>query len=176
MKVLISGSTGFIGGHLFRALEQLGHTVVPIYNEKLLSLPYLEGVISEVKPDYIFHLATYGNMYNHKDIKKILEANIIKTYNFLQASQKTSYRAFINFSTSSVLLPTQTNYSKSKKASELIAELFPNTVSIRPSTVIGIGERTEHLIPKLIRSCLHQEEMSFVAEPTHDFISPVIVI
>ena len=171
MKCLISGSTGFIGSNLVRTLEQLGHTVVPIYNEKLLSRDYLAGFMKEVKPDYIFHLAAYGNMATHLDMDKMYEANVIKTFNLLVVSQSFDSKAFINFSTSSVLLPNQTFYSRTKRASELLIEQFPNTVSARPSTVIGIGEQKEHLIPKLIRSCLYQEEMPFIGEPTHDFIS-----
>jgi len=41
---------------------------------------------------------------------------------------------------------------------------------IRPYTIIGVGEQKEHLIPTLIRSCVKDEKMNFVAGPVHDFI------
>ena len=62
MKCLMSGSHSFIGRHLAQNLEQLGHIVVPIYNEKLESLDYLSSFIMGVEPDYIFNLASFGNM------------------------------------------------------------------------------------------------------------------
>ena len=41
---------------------------------------------------------------------------------------------------------------------------------VRPSSVTGVGEQSQHLIPTLIRSCIDGEEMPFVGEPKHDFI------
>jgi len=41
---------------------------------------------------------------------------------------------------------------------------------VRPGSVIGTNEQPQHLIPKLIDSCLHHSRMDFVKEPTHDFV------
>ena len=35
---------------------------------------------------------------------------------------------------------------------------------------MGVGEQKEHLIPKLIDSCLYGTEMPFISEPVHDFL------
>jgi len=43
-------------------------------------------------------------------------------------------------------------------------------IIVRPSSVTGVGEQEQHLIPKLIKSCLDGVEMPFVGEPTHDYI------
>ena len=170
MKSIISGSHGFIAKHLINQLEQLKHKVVPIDRYLLANQERLMDFFDKEKPDYIFHLATYGNMSDHNERQAIFQANVINTWNMLIACQSVDYKAFINFSTSSVLLKHETMYSTTKLASEIIVNQFPKTVSIRPSTVIGVGEQSQHLIPTLIRSCLYGEEMPFIAEPSHDFI------
>jgi dTDP-glucose 4,6-dehydratase len=85
------------------------------------------------------------------------------------------YKGFLNFSSSSVTLPYETFYSATKAAGERLVRAFVNkydkpVFSVRPYTVIGVGEQSEHLVPKLIHSCLTQSEMPFVKDATHDFI------
>lgn len=171
MKWAVSGSHGFIAKHLIKKVEQSKLIVVPIDRDLLTNKEQLKDFFNKEKPDYIFHLATAGNVHNYQQEKEIIfQANVVNTWNMLMASQNIDYKAFINFSTSSVLLPYETMYSTTKLAAEIIVSQFPKTISIRPSTVIGIGEQPEHLIPSLIRSCLYGEGMPFVSDPSHDFI------
>ena len=171
MKSAISGYHGFIAKHLIKKLEQLGHELVLIDRAFLYSLDAITKLLIKEKPDYVFHLSGYGNMSDQIDKKEIFQANVINTFNLLMASQAVNYKALINFSTSSVLLEYETMYSATKLMGELLAGQFPKTVSVRPSTVIGVGEQSTHLIPTLIRSCLYEEEMPFIGEPSHDFIA-----
>ena len=152
-------------------LVALGHKVAPIDRYLLGNQEQLMSFFNKQKPAYIFHLATYGNMSDHNEKQAIFQANVINTWNMLVACESVDYKAFINFSTSSVLLQYETMYSTTKLASELTVAQFPKTVSIRPSTVIGVGEQPQHLIPTLIRSCIYGEEMPFIGEPSHDFIA-----
>ena len=145
--------------------------MVPIDRYLLADQERLMDFFNKEKPDYIFHLATYGNMSNHNEKQVIFQANVINTWNMLMAFQAIDYKAFINFSSSSVLLEYETMYSATKLMGELLTGQFPKTVSVRPSTVIGVGEQSQHLIPTLIRSCLYEEEMPFISEPSHDFIA-----
>ena len=71
-----------------------------------------------------------------------------------------------------MLLPQQTFYSLAKQAGELACLNWDGPAKIlRPSSITGTGESKEHLIPKLINSCLTGEEMLFVGEPTHDYVN-----
>ena len=171
MKSAISGYHGFIAKHLIKKLEQLGHELVLIDRAFLYSLDAITKLLIKEKPDYVFHLSGYGNMSDQIDKKEIFQANVINTFNLLMASQEVNYKAFINFSTSSVLLEYETMYSATKLIGELLASQFFKTVSVRPSTVIGTGEQSVHLIPTLIRSCIFGEEMPLETDSTHDFIA-----
>lgn len=162
-RSLITGSHGFLGEHLVRSLEQQGHIVIRGNRE---------GTCPEVI-DYIFDLASYGNLYHQKDFGEIYQANFYRFMKMLEIAQ--DYRAFLYVSTSSVELPYLTFYAAAKLAGEGLARAWANTykkpvVIVRPFSVTGVGEQEEHFIPRLIRSCLYGEEMPFVPEPVHDFV------
>lgn len=175
MKAVVSGSHGFLGSHLTKRLERLGHTWVPIKRELLFKPDQLTLFFQKEKPDWIVHLATAGNYSEGDDRNTIISANIIGIYNMLNSSLELPYKAFINFSSSSVLLERETFYSASKASAERLCKAFSQEydkpiMSIRPATVIGVGEQERHLIPQLIESCIEGKEIPFVASPTHDFI------
>lgn len=175
MKAVISGYHSFIGTHLKTRLSLSDIEVVAIPRYTLHDRDSLKLFFKKEQPDYIFHLSSYGNMYDQDNEDLIVSTNIGGTYNLLQASKDINYKSFINFSSSSALLPYETLYSATKAASERLCRAFsfkydkPIT-SIRPSTVIGVGEQASHLIPKLLDSCYKGTQMPFTNDPTHDFI------
>lgn len=81
MRILITGITGFIGGHLAEAmLQEQGHTIVGISRQAVwpAALAHLQGrctlvsadlldqktclpVIADLKPDWVFHLAGFAS-------------------------------------------------------------------------------------------------------------------
>lgn len=172
---LISGSSGFIGKHLTARLIELGIKVAPIPREFLSSPVDLNGLLNEYSPDYIFHLATAGNMYGESKRDEIFTANLVETYFLLSESKDIDYKAFVNFSTSSVLLPTETFYSATKAGAERLSRAFAQQynkriVTVRPASVFGEGEQNKHLIPVIIDALKNDKEISLVEEPTHSWI------
>lgn len=156
-EIAISGSHGFLGQRL---LEHLGPS-------KVIRLDRTPNVPDDVK--IVFDLATYGNMYEQTDFRKIYRANFTRVAEMLQKLPPD--RRFIYVSTSSVKLPVQTHYSVSKRTTEGFLKALDNNYAIvRPYSVTGVGEQPAHLIPKLIDSCLNGTEMPFVPDPVHDFI------
>lgn len=147
MKELLVRGKGFVGN-------------------KLLSLSKAHYLPRNTESDRnIIYTAAYGNYYDQLDIPETYRVNLIEPLKFIDAE------SLIYISSSSVLLPTQTAYSLSKRAmEEFILNSDKPICAIRPSSITGIGEQDKHLIPTLIRSCLYGEEMPFVGEPTHDFI------
>lgn len=175
MKWIISGSRGFLGSRLALHLINKGEQVRSIPRDLLYNYYDLKKYLESEKPDVIVHLAAWGNHSTQTDLDKIVASNIGCTTTLLQASKNVNFKAFINTSTSSVYLPRQTFYSASKQATENICHAFfqehnKPIISIRPASITGSGEQETHLIPTLIRSCLYEEEIPFVSEPTHDFI------
>ena len=81
MRILITGITGFVGGHLTEALRSKGgHTLTGVSRHpdwspawahldgsadlragELADKPAVERLLREVRPDWLFHLAGYAN-------------------------------------------------------------------------------------------------------------------
>jgi len=124
--------------------------------------------------DFIFDLAGYGNIAGQDEVGEIYKANLMRVIDTLYEAKRLESK-YLFISTSSVLLPKQTPYSLSKRAAEEFLRYMVDTCSIkaaiaRPYTIIGVGEQKQHLIPRLIDSCLNGTAMPFVSEPVHDFL------
>lgn len=119
-KVLITGSTGFIGANLVRRFLKIGAEVyiltrttsnkwrindvlkdVNEYCVDLLDYEKLELIILDIKPEIIFHTAIYGGYLFQKDIKQIIESNFIGTVNLVNACKKGDFELFVNTGSSS---------------------------------------------------------------------------
>lgn len=175
MKYLISGSTGFIGSNLCSALLNDGEEVRSIPRDYLYNYFELKNYLEMMNPDYIIHLAAWGNHSTQKDLDKTVSANIGVTTTMLQASRDVGYRSFINISSSSVSLPTETFYSATKAGAERICKAFSREhgkpiVNIRPYSVYGIGEASFRFIPTVIKSAKSEESFNLVPNSKHDWI------
>ena len=169
MNYCISGESGFIGQAISKYLIGKGDIVFRIPRNFTI-----EGLICYfgiARPDYIIHSATYGNHYDtQKDFIEMVNANIIGTYNILEAAKTTNYKKFYNISTSSVLLKDKTYYSITKLCGEQLAGMYKNVVNIRPYSVYGPGEAKHRFIPTVI-DCLNTgSEMILDEGATHAWI------
>jgi len=185
---LITGLTGFIGKHLSDKLLAENHRVVALPRELLVDPVSLSKYLLEVDPDYIFHLATYGNHSTQTEEDEIFVSNIFKTYNLLRAADAVKYKKFINISTSSVygkecLAPMaetdatnpDTFYATTKLISEQLVSYFghahdKNIINIRPFSVYGEGEADFRFIPTVIDSILTGKSFKLYSDPVHDWI------
>jgi nucleoside-diphosphate-sugar epimerase len=114
-------------------------------------------------------------MSTHSDDYAIIKANTYDVVDTIEKVKDLSFKSFIYMSTSSVKLKTQTMYSRSKAAAELILlsyiEKYKLPISVvRPFSITGVGEQKEHLIPTLLRAAKSGEPVPFVPSPAHDFI------
>ncbi len=130
MKILITGSAGFIGFHLAKELLKYKYKVIGIDNfnnyyskiykkyriSKLIpnknfyfkkidlkNRNSLDNLFKKLKPDMIFHLASQpGIIYSFKNPKSYLENNIYATKNIMQIAHKHHVKKFYFTSSSSV--------------------------------------------------------------------------
>jgi nucleoside-diphosphate-sugar epimerase len=207
-RILITGATGFIGSNLTRELVRKGYKPTILarkssnlwrINDILAKITVLETDLSNpttllkdlaiVKPNYIFHLASYGiNRSKENDIRQIYETNIIDTLNLLEATSKIGFEGFINtgssFEYGLKTKPMSENdkpepidyYSVSKLAATLTAKAFSNKhnlpiVTIRPFMAYGYYEATYRFIPTVILNGLRGKVINLNnPKSTRDFL------
>ncbi len=185
---LLTGASGFIGKNLVSVLEGQKDKVEVISRQDLGNEGKIMDIMKKVKPDYIIHMAAYGNHSNQEDdLKKTIGVNIIKTVYMLEASKNIDFKAFVNFSTSSVYLPYQTFYSATKLSAECICKAYAQKykkpiISVRPASVFGEGEAEFRLIPTIINTLRQDYFMKLDPTPKHswiyikDFINALLLI
>lgn len=178
VKVLLTGSTGFIGKSFLKRLLAKDVDVVCLvrktsnidfHRENDIELAYadledageVEKVILEVKPDIVVHAAA-SVMEKNED--KLLLANAAGTRNICHSCYKNSVGRLIYLSsiavvggnemplTDSMPYKTKNAYGRSKAEAEKIAIDFRNkglpTVIIRPCMIYGEGE--PHAMDKIL--------------------------
>lgn len=152
---IVTGGHGFIGSRLCKKLKECKR------------IHHWEIGDTKLCGNFFF-LSTYGNMADHKDNYMMVKANVM---DLIKAVAR-PHGYFVFMSSSSVTLPVQTTYSRTKRAAEEILLALPGIKSaiVRPYSVTGVGEQKQHLIPKLIHSCMSGERMDFVPFPVHDFV------
>lgn len=185
-RAVVTGSSGFIGQHLVNRLKQDGFEVFRITHNMLDHFGKLRESMLKINPEYIFHLASYGNMGNQQNDDEIILANIIRTWTLLTATRDIKYNLFVNFSTSSVYgynaevmgewckLRPITMYAATKAGAEYICRAFRKKhqkiiVSIRPFSVYGPGEADFRFIPTVIHNAVFKKPSQIVLG-NHDWI------
>lgn len=186
MKCLITGATGFLGTTLTQELVQQHHEVIPLPRQILYDTVELYLFVKSVKPDWVFHLAAYGNKYDQTDEMMIIQANISSTLNMLYATKDINYKAFINCGSSSEYgtkhkpmketdsLDTDTFYGVTKASATLLCRAFAKkydkpVVTVRPFSVYGAGDDPNKFISTAINSFKKGEEMK-LSPGVHDWI------
>lgn len=117
MNVLITGITGFVGGHLAQALAA-GPEAPPVAGTSFPQAPpegsagihYLDlraecdvrDLVGRVRPDRIYHLAAVSNVRSSwLSRRETLETNVLGTQNLLEAVRLEAPRARVLFVSSS---------------------------------------------------------------------------
>jgi len=131
-RVLVTGSTGFIGQHLVTALRNIGCEVVALIRstsdtKKLPSgITIMSGDLQDIKTlyepltgvDCVFHLAAHMEFYPSKRNEELIyKVNVLGTENLVRAAIKQNVKRFIHCSTTetigAVVNPPGDEYSPS---------------------------------------------------------------
>lgn len=186
LKCLLTGSSGFIGLALKKKLTEKGFIIKTIPHNCLHQPNKLKQIILAFSPNYIFHLAAYGNKYSQDDDLKIIRANITGTVNLLYSTKDIDYDAFINTGSSSEYgiknkimsesdsLDTDTLYGVTKASATLISRAFAKkyskpVITVRPFSVYGPKDDTNKFIQVAIKS--YQNNLGLkLAKGVHDWI------
>ena len=207
-NVLITGASGFIGANLVRDListkDQI-HILIRkqsnlwrlndviskcnVHFVDISKIEEVENVISEIKPEIVYHCATYGVYPNQKDIQKIEQTNLIGTKNLVSSLAKNTYlKRLVNLGSnfeygSKLNLIKETDstqglddYSKSKiLQTDLIERFFHEknlpAVTLRIFNTYGSFEGPGRLIPDIMVSTVKKNPIKILSRnAVRDFI------
>ena len=161
MRIAITGSRGFIGGHLKTRLEKDGHEVI---EWDLRQDP--PQCIKDFDPkdcNYVIHLAAYANVRQSiKDPEKYWKNNVENTTRIQKICHYNNI-PLMYASSSCIHNWWLSPYGTSKKVNEETA--FEHQVALRFTTVYGDGARENMFIPKLLNN-----KVDYVTKHTRDFI------
>ena len=179
--MLLTGATGFIGGHLLARLAADGAEVHAVsrrppaehgrarwHEADLAEVDAVRRVVSEVSPDLIFHVA--GETRAARDLELVLPAfrsNLVTTVNLLSAAAEASPSTRVVLAGSleepEAGEPASSPYAASKAAAGLYGRLFGEMFDLRVTAlrifmVYGPGQRDlSKLVPHVILSLLRSE-------------------
>ncbi|MFN8545013.1 MAG: NAD-dependent epimerase/dehydratase family protein [Candidatus Binatia bacterium] len=119
-RVLVTGGTGFVGANLVRRLLDDGHAVhlvvrpgsaswriaelagrVAFHAVALTDADAVTGVVRDVRPEWVFHLATHGAYSWETDVRRMIETTVLGTMHLVQACLAVGFLAFVNTGSSS---------------------------------------------------------------------------
>lgn len=145
LRVLVTGSAGFIGFHLAKSLLEQGHVVhgydgftdyydvrlkhkrheiLKVYNDFTFTTGMLEDAelidrtFENFRPDIVIHLAAQaGVRYSLENPRAYIDSNVVGTFNVMESSRKFRVRHLLMASTSSVYgANTQMPFDEKQKA------------------------------------------------------------
>ena len=204
---LVTGAAGFVGSCLVRRLvaERKSVHIIVKKNSSLwrirdilprvsvhcvdLSKPSEVSKSMElIRPDIIYHLATYGAYPSQDDIGQCIKTNIEGTWNLLKATLHLDYELLVNTGSSSEYgsknspmkesdsLAPCSNYAVTKCAQTLLCshvakEHKKPIVTLRPFSVYGPYEDKNRFIPTLLKNLYFRRVMNLVApDITRDWL------
>jgi CDP-paratose 2-epimerase len=152
MRVLVTGSEGFIGRHAARRLHERGHHVTAVDKRNQLStadLPTLQRIVDATEPEVIVHLgASCSTSVSLRDPASDFTDNAVGTFNVAEAARRAGGIPVL-FTSSVKVHPGADGLIAPLGQSKLVGEQYlrlygdlyglPHVI-LRPSTVYGPGQ------------------------------------
>lgn len=169
MKILLTGSTGFIGKHIADQCLRQGHELLCIRHGQLAAAA---GTIKEFSPEVLVHSAWGGVSAADRNDAAIQQANvemseaIIKAYPYKQIiclGSQDEYGVLSGIADESHPLNPVTEYAKAKVRVCLMLKEYACEKGIewqwlRLFSLYGPGQSEKWMIPSIIARCLSGEK------------------
>lgn len=161
MKIMITGSEGFVGSHLVRDLRDRGHEVVGTDREvDVAKMDSIGWYINDARPDTVIHCAAIAGVAEcDRDRSTAFQTNVIGTFMTAGAAAAFGVSRFILFSTGGHMYGSRgeppfsehsrpeppSYYGETKLMSEAALRAASNDlmqlVILRPANIYGPGGR-----------------------------------
>jgi nucleoside-diphosphate-sugar epimerase len=180
-RVLVTGATGFIGGHLIEALVSRGACVYGVRGRSAASSTLfdcetvdldlgkpraVQAAFTAIRPDAVFHLA--GLVSTRPDqslVAPMIRNSFLPTVNLLRASQLVGCGRVVLVGSSTEPRPdsqnftTESPYAAAKTAGTLFGLMFHRLyrlplVCARPFVTYGPRQDKQRLIPSIVMPIL----------------------
>ena len=174
MKILVTGSQGFIGRNLVEELELDGHEVSKwdLHGRNELGQPAFRNFKDITKEtlediDRVVHLAALADVRKSFDNPdKWFVSNVHWSTNLFQLCSKLKI-PMVYASSSSVHNWSQNPYAGSKKAMEAVALATGKHIGLRFTNVYGDGCRSTMLTQKMINEIPFPTPLNVICSPNH---------
>jgi nucleoside-diphosphate-sugar epimerase len=206
-RVIVTGATGFVGANLARRLLNEGNEVhllvrpnytawrieeirqhVRLHELQLHDAVAVSHAVSEIRPEWIFHLAAHGAYSWQTDLEQMVLTNIQGTINLVNACLQTGFEALVNTGSSSEygfkdhapaeseLPEPNSHYAVTKAAATMFCRYTAQSrgvhlPTLRLYSIFGPQEDPGRLLPALILRGL-KGELPPLADPNvaRDFV------
>ena len=174
-KILLTGSSGFIGLNLLESLSKKNKLFIILRNRsskkifenknikiiKFKNYTSLNSQLKKIKVDIVIHCATYYvKIHKFSDIKKFCDANILLGNIILENLEKMRVKKFINFSTiwenaNGKMNNPKNLYSAYKKSFSAILEFYKKKLNdikfyeLMISDTFGLNDKRKKIINTL---------------------------
>ena len=185
--ILVTGSEGFVGSHLLKALgeglNKIVATSYPLLIPKegtyvpldIMNLDMTKEVLKEYQPDIVFHLAAISSVSkSFRDPPLTYNTNLIGTVNILESIKAMKKKAKIIFVSTCELygggediietadIDLKNPYAISKYAAELACQNYAindiDYVILRPFTHTGPGQSRDFVLPSIAAQIVEIEK------------------
>ena len=176
-KILITGGSGFIAGHLADLLTEKGYQVI-IFDKKKSKYfnkknQFIIGDINKVdqvvkatkKVDFVYHFAAVADLYlANENPFNTLKTNIFGTINVLEACRINKIKKFIYASSIYSLSEQGGFYSISKLSSEMIVESYAKKykfsfICLRFGSLYGERANSFNTLQNFIKEAIRKKKI-----------------
>jgi len=161
VKVLITGSTGFLGKWVLKKINEASHSVI-VFSGDVRD----RKTFPRVSVDAVVHLAAVVDK-RFWDSDRLFEVNVIGTQNLLEHYQNSK---FIFISSIDVEKSELTKYARTKKDAERLVMANPNNLIIRPPIIFGFGDTHDKLIQRLFNKYLKGQECTIINNEKNEYM------